>query len=669
MRLDKPDATLRLLGDVGIWVGGADALPRSRKARALLGIIAVSPAYSRSREQLAELLWSDRAEEQARSSLRQVLTELKTGLLATGCLLWISRDSVGLEAGRVDTDIAAIVDACDRNDIPRLAECMADIGGIFMAGYDGLSPGYDDWLRVERPRHHDLIVSAVLDKAPIMVSAARATNMQAILRGLDKLDPYNEVAARLGMELDHAAGDGASLHRRYRRLSEQLEKEFGSQPAPETRALFHRLTAQPTTIPPMVPSPSVPAMDVVRAPATPARTPPMVMVSAIVANADDHDAAEIAAAATDDIRVALARHADVRVIALDSLDMERIESVCSGALATYMLSGRVRRSESGSRVNLQLGNVGSSIIVWSEQLHIDRGSIDDAVNRIVAKAVGAVVPAIDRDFSARTRFQQTELQDAAALYARGRYLIRSVRTLIALRDGMSMLERVILLDPGHVGARLLLAQLYNTDLWQQIAGHDVTAFRARALALLQQAAGIEPENTRIQIKLAWCYLRRHDWPAAERRLHNALDASPYDAEAIDECALGFAQLGDLDLAEQLMQRAFTLNPFPPPDYHADYAILLAMRGNGIASEEHFEASGETRLQYLAARLANLSRLSGLDDKRLTLRANFLERFATAWEPDRPFQDSDLIEWLEQTYVFKLREHSAFWREGFMAALR
>lgn len=661
MHPETAETTIRLLGDLGAWVGGNDARPRGRKACAMLGIIAASSAQSIRREELADLLWSDRGEEQARSSLRQAIGELRNGALGSHGAVAIGRDDIGFVAGRVSIDIGEILAACDRHDVAQLAGCLAEVGGVFMAGYDGLAPGFDDWLRVERPRHHQRIIAAVLEQAPAMLTGARIGSVQGILRALDRLDPLNEVVARFGMEADHAAGDGASLHRRYRTLCEELEREFESKPAPETRALFHRLTAE-ATAEPIAPN------AVVAEPVPHARNPPMVLVSPIVATDGNEDSAEMAAAATDDIRVALARHADVRVIALDTLDLERVESVCSTAIAAYMLSGRVRRTADGTRINLQLGNIASSIVVWSEQLRLDRGTMDEAIDRIVMKAVGAVVPAIDRDYADRSRLEPATHADAAALYARGRYQIRSVKTLAAVREGVALLDEAIALDPGHVGARLLLAQAYNTDFWQQIAGHDVAEFRQRALTLVQEAAALEPGNMRIQVKLAWCYLRRGEWTAAERRLRTAIDASPYDAEAMDECALAFAQLGDVDLAIELMQRAFSLNPFPPADYHADYAIMMAMQGDVAASEEHFEASGETRLQYIAARLSNLARLPQAAAQRALLRGEFLERFAQGWQGDREAGLDDMLAWFEQTYVFRTDAHRAFWRDGFSAAL-
>ena len=658
-------ATIQLLGEFGVWIGTADVRPRGRKACAILGVVAASSAKCIRREELAELFWGDRGEEQARSSLRQAVGEIRSCDVGIHGIVTIGRDDVALDKARGATDIDIILDACGRGDMPALGRALDRIGGTFMAGYDGIAPRFDDWLHVERPRNHNRIVSAVLDQAPAMLTREGLANAQTILRALDRLDPYNEVVTRLGMELDHAAGDGASLHRRYRALCEELGREFGAKPAAETRALFNRLTAEATgeTVKAEPPTQTQAGFDDRRN-----RLPPMVLVSPIVASDDDEESAHIAAAATDDIRVALARHGEIRVVALDALDAERMESVCSSAVSAYVLSGKLRRHADGIRANLQLGNIGSSVVVWSDHLRLDRGALDEAIEQIVLKAVGAIAPSIERDYAISHRASIREQEDAAALFAKARYLVRNVRTLGAVTEGITLLERVLKIDQGNVGARLLLAQLYNTDLWQQIAGHDVAAFRSRALALIQEAASIEPDNSRIQVKLAWCYLRRGDWTAAERRLRQACDASPYDADAINECALGFAQLGEIALGIELMQRAFLLNPFPPADYHADYAIMMSLVGDHLGSEEHFDASGDNRLQYVAARMINAAQMGNMRPIASTIRDEFLERFGKAWQPSRGFVEADLLQWLDHTYPFRLPEHQTAWRAAFIRAL-
>ena len=108
---------------------GADIPVTSRKARALLAYLALSPRQTRSREEIMALLWSDRGEAQARGSLRQVLSGLRKEL---GDVLKADNDKVALDAARIALD--------ERRD------------GELLAGFHLNDPAFEEWLRDERLR-------------------------------------------------------------------------------------------------------------------------------------------------------------------------------------------------------------------------------------------------------------------------------------------------------------------------------------------------------------------------------------------------------------------------------------------------------------------------------------------------------------------------------------
>lgn len=101
----------------------------SRRAQAMLAYLASQPGFRAERGLLADLLWSDRSEAQARASLRQELSMLKR-LLPEG-LLSADRQAVWLDPDLVQ---------CARGD------------GDFLQGFDLASEGFEDWLRAERAR-------------------------------------------------------------------------------------------------------------------------------------------------------------------------------------------------------------------------------------------------------------------------------------------------------------------------------------------------------------------------------------------------------------------------------------------------------------------------------------------------------------------------------------
>lgn len=117
---------------------GAEIALKSRKAKALLAYLGMSDGMSRSREEIMALLWSDRAETQARGSLRQVLSGL--------------RKELGEGVLRIDNDTAALD--------PELLTLAQPSGGEFLAGFQLNDPSFEEWLRDERLRLEDVSPTA-----------------------------------------------------------------------------------------------------------------------------------------------------------------------------------------------------------------------------------------------------------------------------------------------------------------------------------------------------------------------------------------------------------------------------------------------------------------------------------------------------------------------------
>jgi DNA-binding SARP family transcriptional activator len=650
---------LRLFGPFRLSQSGKEVGLPGRKARGILAYLVLAPGWSAIREQLADLLWTDRGADQARASLRQSLKELRE-LPCLGGAIATNRDAVSLDPASVAVDLLEIRHAAAARELAVLAQELEQVRGDLLEDFLDVSPGFDEWLQAERPRQHELVVGDTLD-ALEAGGLADMKHTRSILRSLDRLDPVNEAVARLGMRLDHAAGDAASLHRRYRQLCDRLEAEFGALPSEETRALFHALAAgrEPATAAPVAaPAPAAAPTTV----ASGADMVPLVIVAPLQTGGANGSLATLAEFCADDIRTSLSRMRGIHVLALDGTATPEVLQRGDDALGIYLLSGSLRRLGAEYRVNVQLANAANPIILWSESLRF-AASEEEMVDTIVGKAAGAALPAIDRDLDRRLGQASGELDGGRALYTRARLLIRGAGRLPAVQEGVRLLERLLETDPQHLGARLLLARMYNTDFWQQIAGHDVRRFRETSEHHLQAAARIEPGHYAVRIGQAWRHLRKGETAAARREFEAVLANLPHDADVTNLCAMGLCHIGLFDEAERLMQRAFFLNPFPPSDYHADYAVLLALKGEHEAAEEHFAVSGETGLQYAAVRIANAAHLEGGTERIAGTLARFAADFRRAWQPDREPALADVLEWIGYTLPLNPPEHGEWLRQG------
>ncbi|MCB1390551.1 MAG: tetratricopeptide repeat protein [Rhodobacteraceae bacterium] len=156
--------SLHLGGPFAARVGPSPVAGLSRRAQALLAYLSLQPDMRAERGLLADLLWSDRAEEQARASLRQELAVLRKAL--PDDLLQANRQFVWLDAARV-----------------RLVPGPGD----FLQGFDLASEGFEDWLR-DRRAH-----PAVPAPSPAAASAAAARTQPSLA-----VLPFEELGAGSG---------------------------------------------------------------------------------------------------------------------------------------------------------------------------------------------------------------------------------------------------------------------------------------------------------------------------------------------------------------------------------------------------------------------------------------------------------------------------------------
>lgn len=133
---------LQLIGQVRLSVDTLDVTPRSRKAQALLGILALSSLGPVTRNQLAGLLWERAEQEQARALLRGAVHEIQksVGELAPD-LLNATRDHLALRFNNVQIDTS---DAVQHAHMPSQADPP------LMEGLEAIGPVFQAWLSTAR---------------------------------------------------------------------------------------------------------------------------------------------------------------------------------------------------------------------------------------------------------------------------------------------------------------------------------------------------------------------------------------------------------------------------------------------------------------------------------------------------------------------------------------
>lgn len=129
----KPAITLQLTGPFrATGPENQDRTPKSRKAQALLALLATSPNLRRSRSWLRGKLWSDSDAVHASASLRQTLSTLRQTLKDQAHVLDASRQDVAL-----DPDLVRV--CWNKDEDENLGE--------FLEGMDIADSAFQGWLR------------------------------------------------------------------------------------------------------------------------------------------------------------------------------------------------------------------------------------------------------------------------------------------------------------------------------------------------------------------------------------------------------------------------------------------------------------------------------------------------------------------------------------------
>jgi DNA-binding SARP family transcriptional activator len=229
---------IRLLGPLTIAVDGRPVAIASKRARALLGYLALREGTAVARNVLIGLFWGERGEDQARASLRQTLSELRGALgKAASSAIVASKETITWAAGSAWIDAKVLETAADSGDEDALCAAAELLCGELIEGLSVGEAGFEQWLATERERFRLLACNI---RGRLMEAAERGGRVEeALAQGLQllALDPLQERVHRALMRLYAAQGRHDAALAQYERCRRELSSQLGVLPEPETEAL------------------------------------------------------------------------------------------------------------------------------------------------------------------------------------------------------------------------------------------------------------------------------------------------------------------------------------------------------------------------------------------------------------------------------------------------
>jgi TolB-like protein/DNA-binding SARP family transcriptional activator len=556
---------------------------------------------------LADLLWSDRGEEQAKSSLRQALFELRH-IDDAGVLAETARDDVELSGLRATTDLFLIEEAAARDDHRLLLAMLNAADSGLLTDLDGLDPEFDTWLRGERGSQPSHALAIALESASRMKASLGARPALTIVGEILRLDRCIEEAARLAMQIAHDLGDMASLHRHFGLLVRHLREDCGAEPSAETHELFEKLANGPrksgkvannggtTTVAddPSATERRKPAFGIsaLAGPAVVAvalsgallwqanrqnvpQAAPLIAILPLEDRTPGDDF--LAQGIWEDTRIALSQHGVVRV-----LGRATTESLSNSNAAPadyrrrlgvdYVLEGTVRQDSKQVSVTVGLIRTGDGVTVWNSAF---RGRSGDpaALQGAIAQAIEGQLRGRLAPGGGRMPDQIATTSEVYALYAHARALL-SKREYDDTRAAIALLRRATALDPNFAPAWASLATAIHIGKYGP-EGHS--AAQQEAKSYVRRALTLAPNLAQAHSTLA--LVSGVSSPEGERALKRAIELNPNDAETWNWLANTQASQFKKREAISLYQKALEIDPLwlPAAQNLADIASQLGDR--------------------------------------------------------------------------------------------
>ena len=583
-------------------LAGDSVLPRSRKARAVLAVLALSGPGQVSRTRLTGLLWGRRGNEQARASLRQSVHELRVALgRHVGGLLQTERSHLRLHDDQLWVDSRAVLTATvSRPEGLKLFQQM------LLDDLKGLDPAFDQWLGDERQRltrHARSVADGVL-AVQSETDATIAAAEQLLL-----IDPGHEGAwqALIRARLDQ--GDRAAARLAFDQCAVALA-DAGVMPSIATEALVGGLSSL-----------RVRATGATR-PRDDARGIRIAVLPPRALQDDRLDGLSLGLA--EEITAALLRFRWISCV-------DATLSTMHGGPATltelarqpldldFMLDSTLQRS--GERVRLiarLLDARAGGRVVWARRFDRDVGDVLTLQGELAAEIAAQIDPEL--------LIREGERLIAGGLDKPGTYelVLRALPAIYRLEPSGfqaagAMLAAALDLQPDNAAANAWWAYWHVLQVGQGWASDPVAAtgragelaeraitqdpWDARALALVGHVRGFlykRPEEARAlheraislnpNLPMAWCfsgvansYLGRHE--AAIVQISQAQRLSPHDPHAFFfDMALMLPHLlcGDFETVVTLGRRAIELNPSFSSTYKGYLATLGHLGRDGEA---------------------------------------------------------------------------------------
>ena len=623
---------------------------RTRKARCLIGLVALSPGAAMNREKLASFLWDPAPEDQARTSLRQCLKEIREILgNAADSVITADRLTVSIQLQNIEIDALAIFDQIATAKTNRdIALTVARLWRGELFG-DAIPPApvFEAWVQIERSRLRTMVSNLITDHLENLIRSGDYGNAD-LAEELVRIEPSHELAHQFLMKYYALRGDQAGAIRQYTRLNQTLADELDSEPSQESIELLVAIKQGSVA----------PSKEMVQLPATAAAHPqatrsglPKIAIRPPLSRHNDESKEYLADGFANLTRVCLSKFRCWIILSWPSTGFDSKVKIDFPALgnaigADYVVDTALDWRHQPGRLFVSLVDCRDGSQVWSDIFPIaetELQSMSSSVSGIIAAKLASQINQI-----VLLRYARSAPGDAVAydLWLKGHQLSKAWSPA-SDAEARSLFQTSIELDPALACAYASLASILNTQSMTRPGYKDDADDKRQAFELAQKALTLDPFDSRNHYNLAWSWLLANSAERAESHFRLAVDLNPYDSETLIACAMGMAFLGQLDLAKQWSDLAVSLNPLHPEYFLGYLAMIRYLSGDSSAA---VKLGALCRDVFPDMEAWNAAAHAALGDAEQASAAmlHFQQAILKKWEGLTPPSWEELLDWLLRT---------------------
>ncbi|MGB5831997.1 MAG: BTAD domain-containing putative transcriptional regulator [Thiohalocapsa sp.] len=652
---------IQVLGGLRVERNGATIPLPTRKAAALLAIVAMPPGTLITRDRLADLLWSRSAQAQARGSLRQAVAQLRKALGdESGSLIETVGNGLRLASQGVEVDAVTLERALTAGSPADLERAERLHRGEFLEGLAIEEPAFEAWRTTEARRLHLRVLRGLQALLAHQVDQGDLEASLDLGERLVQMEPLAEETYQALMRLHLGRGALGPAMREYQRCRAVLKASLGVGPSVDTEALRQAIRARP------------PAPD-----ATDAGALPVIAVLPFTDAGTDsgggtHEDARgqyFVRGFTEDVVSALSRFRSLRVISAQSsfaeADLQASpREIGEGLGARYLLLGSLGRGKDQMRLCSELLDVRSGHLVWSERDEVSTTRLPETRDAIARGVAAALAARIDGDLLRQAMRKPLDSLEVYDCWLRGMARLRE-GTPESLAGGRPLFRRALELDPGFARAHSGLSLTYFNE-WSCLAWQRWHQDEHMAFEHARDGAALDETDHVTHFVLGRVLLYRREFARAERHMDRAEALNPNDADMLAQLAIADAFIGRAERGIERIDLAIRLNP-----YHDDWYFAYAVYPNFMAGRLETAIAFGLKAPYVATDVtaylaAATAQLGQMDAARRHL-ASFREMFRRNIKQGQEPAADEPMRWLLHVNPFSRIEDARFWAEGLARA--